>query len=650
MSLQRRRGDRRSGGARPRRRCSPRTPARVGTSGSRSTLKYPSRLAAGLGHRVAPSGVGAVDDGRRVPLLQTRRRSSRRPGRSARPSAPCRGRPRPAARSATAVSACPWHPPASGRGYCPSYLARSYRFGQRRASSHRRDRWRAVGRVTAERLRTGVGQDRRTRTASGAVGARRGHAPQRDLGADRCARSARPGAARRPRLGGRSVRQPRPLREPGAHRSRRRHPRPRPAGAGARHPPRRRMGALAGGARASWPRAGGGGPTGLSRRRARWCGRTPGCACSCRCGGRSLPAAGRHRVLVASPRAVARSLRARQGFPLSLGLALWERYTRHALAGLAGHPPTSCATRSCCADSRAVLRPAGPLARHRAERSPVDRATTRWCSTRPRRVPGAQSRHDGEMTSSPRSLARRRRGLDRADRSHTTRMPPVAMGEAPVVDGRCPRAATRVRGALRPVHALRPVAPKDPVLGRARPAPAVRERCLRPRGDRPCPARLPGRPGSVRVLGPEHVVPERLEAAHHRRRPRSRSAARAAAAPSRGAFVRGRREGAPAAAVRPSTSPGSTRTPLTPSSMSSRGPSVAAATTGLPAAMASSTARPNDSACDGCTTTSDPATRSSFNGGRTSPGMMSRSPRPYSATSCCRVCQYARASCRRGRT
>jgi hypothetical protein len=39
-----------------------------------------------------------------------------------------------------------------------------------------------------------------------------------------------------------------------------------------------------------------------------------------------------------APLAVARSLRARQGFTVSLGLALWERYTRHALAGLAGRP------------------------------------------------------------------------------------------------------------------------------------------------------------------------------------------------------------------------------------------------------------------------------------------------------------------------
>jgi hypothetical protein len=36
------------------------------------------------------------------------------------------------------------------------------------------------------------------------------------------------------------------------------------------------------------------------------------------------------------PLAVARSLRARQGFTLSLGLALWDRYTRDALAALAG--------------------------------------------------------------------------------------------------------------------------------------------------------------------------------------------------------------------------------------------------------------------------------------------------------------------------
>lgn len=38
-----------------------------------------------------------------------------------------------------------------------------------------------------------------------------------------------------------------------------------------------------------------------------------------------------------APLAVARSLRTRQGFTTSLSLALWERYTRDALAALAGH-------------------------------------------------------------------------------------------------------------------------------------------------------------------------------------------------------------------------------------------------------------------------------------------------------------------------
>ncbi len=42
-------------------------------------------------------------------------------------------------------------------------------------------------------------------------------------------------------------------------------------------------------------------------------------------------------LLWRAPLAVARSLRSRQGFALSLGLALWERYTRAALAALSGH-------------------------------------------------------------------------------------------------------------------------------------------------------------------------------------------------------------------------------------------------------------------------------------------------------------------------
>jgi hypothetical protein len=42
-------------------------------------------------------------------------------------------------------------------------------------------------------------------------------------------------------------------------------------------------------------------------------------------------------LLWRDPMAVARSLRKRQGFSLSLGLALWERYNRAALSALAGH-------------------------------------------------------------------------------------------------------------------------------------------------------------------------------------------------------------------------------------------------------------------------------------------------------------------------
>ena len=60
-----------------------------------------------------------------------------------------------------------------------------------------------------------------------------------------------------------------------------------------------------------------------------------------------------------SPHAVARSLRARQGFPLSLGLALWERYTRHALTALAGHGGYVLRYEELLADPRAAL---GPLA------------------------------------------------------------------------------------------------------------------------------------------------------------------------------------------------------------------------------------------------------------------------------------------------
>ena len=48
------------------------------------------------------------------------------------------------------------------------------------------------------------------------------------------------------------------------------------------------------------------------------------------------------------PLEVARSLQSRDGFPLTLGLALWERYVRAACANLQGLP-------TLCADFQAVL-------------------------------------------------------------------------------------------------------------------------------------------------------------------------------------------------------------------------------------------------------------------------------------------------------
>ncbi len=60
------------------------------------------------------------------------------------------------------------------------------------------------------------------------------------------------------------------------------------------------------------------------------------------------------------PVAVARSLRVRQGFTLSLGLALWERYNRAALGALAGHPGYVMAYEDLLADPHEAV---GALAR-----------------------------------------------------------------------------------------------------------------------------------------------------------------------------------------------------------------------------------------------------------------------------------------------
>ncbi len=56
------------------------------------------------------------------------------------------------------------------------------------------------------------------------------------------------------------------------------------------------------------------------------------------------------------PVAVARSLRARQGFTVSLGLALWERYNRAALQALAGHPAYVVSYEGLLADPHETLR------------------------------------------------------------------------------------------------------------------------------------------------------------------------------------------------------------------------------------------------------------------------------------------------------
>jgi hypothetical protein len=52
----------------------------------------------------------------------------------------------------------------------------------------------------------------------------------------------------------------------------------------------------------------------------------------------SIPARAVAVLVVRHPLEIANSLQARDGFPLQYGLALWERYMRHALVGAAGLP------------------------------------------------------------------------------------------------------------------------------------------------------------------------------------------------------------------------------------------------------------------------------------------------------------------------
>jgi hypothetical protein len=68
------------------------------------------------------------------------------------------------------------------------------------------------------------------------------------------------------------------------------------------------------------------------------------------------------------PLPVARSLVARDGFPLPYGIALWERYTREALAATRGLPRVLVSHRELMADPAATLRRLHRhLARHRPE-------------------------------------------------------------------------------------------------------------------------------------------------------------------------------------------------------------------------------------------------------------------------------------------
>jgi hypothetical protein len=97
-------------------------------------------------------------------------------------------------------------------------------------------------------------------------------------------------------------------------------------------------------------------------------------------------------LLWRAPSAVARSLRTRQGFPLSLGLALWERYTRHALANLAGHPVYVLRYEELLADPRGAL---DPLARWaRSGPGAVLRDTDEALAAAAASVQGELARHD----------------------------------------------------------------------------------------------------------------------------------------------------------------------------------------------------------------------------------------------------------------
>lgn len=73
-------------------------------------------------------------------------------------------------------------------------------------------------------------------------------------------------------------------------------------------------------------------------------------------------------LIYRGPLPVARSLAARDGFPIPFGIALWERYTREALASTRGVPRILISHQELLADPEATLRRLhSHLARHRPE-------------------------------------------------------------------------------------------------------------------------------------------------------------------------------------------------------------------------------------------------------------------------------------------
>jgi hypothetical protein len=93
-----------------------------------------------------------------------------------------------------------------------------------------------------------------------------------------------------------------------------------------------------------------------------------------------------------APMAVARSLQARQAFTVSLGLALWERYARHALASLTGQPCYLLRYEDLVATPNDTL--AG-VAHWLADRGAIAAPTNDGLAHAAASVSGSLARHDG---------------------------------------------------------------------------------------------------------------------------------------------------------------------------------------------------------------------------------------------------------------